>query len=77
MAKNTCIVTCEHAGNYIPPELTALFSGEHEIIATHLAYDIAALPMAMIIASIMHVPLIYTKVTRLIVDCNRSVGSDE
>lgn len=77
MAKNTCIVTCEHAGNYIPRKFVELFSEEYEIVATHAAYDIGALSMAIIIANILQAPLIYTKVTRLIVDCNRSMGSDE
>jgi len=43
MAKNTCIVTCEHAGNYIPRKFVELFSEEYEIVATHAAYDIGAL----------------------------------
>jgi len=70
------IITCEHAGNRVPNALRDYFT-DTTILSTHRAYDIGALQMARIIAKMLEAPLLYTTVTRLVVDCNRSIGSDE
>lgn len=70
------IITCEHAGNRVPNALRDCFS-DAAILSTHWAYDIGALQMARIIAKKLGAPLLYTTITRLVVDCNRSIGSDE
>lgn len=75
--EHTCIIiTCEHAGNRVPDALRDCFS-DTTVLSTHRGYDIGALQMARIIAKKLKAPLLYTTVTRLVVDCNRSVGSDE
>ncbi|MCX8122641.1 MAG: N-formylglutamate amidohydrolase [Spirochaetes bacterium] len=76
MKRSSIIITCEHATNRVPRKLVGVID-DTTILATHWAYDIGALQMARIIAQTLGVSLLYTTVTRLIVDCNRSIGSDE
>lgn len=70
------IITCEHAGNRAPNALSDCFT-DTAILSNHRAYDIGALQMARIIAKKIGAPLLYTTITRLVVDCNRSIGSNE
>lgn len=66
------VITCEHAGNEVPPEYADLFSGQEELLQSHRGYDIGALELAAQLHSAMKAPLIYTKITRLLVETNRS-----
>jgi predicted N-formylglutamate amidohydrolase len=66
------ILTCEHAGNYVPEEYTAYFKGAGATLNTHKAIDFGALELAKYLASKLHAPLHYNMVTRLIVEANRS-----
>lgn len=76
MKHTSVIITCDHAGNRVPESLRDFFY-DMAILSTHRAYDIGALKMARIVAKKLYAPLLYTTVTRLVVDCNRSIGSDE
>jgi predicted N-formylglutamate amidohydrolase len=76
MKNTSVIITCEHAGNRVPDALRDIFT-DTTILSTHWAYDIGALQMARILAKTLEAPLLYTTVTRLVVDCNRSIGSNE
>ncbi|MEJ5362315.1 MAG: N-formylglutamate amidohydrolase [Spirochaetota bacterium] len=76
MKNISILITCEHAGNRVPDALRDIFT-DTSILSTHWAYDIGALPMARILAKTLKAPLLYTSVTRLVVDCNRSIGSNE
>ncbi len=76
MGKKSIVITCEHASNRVPERLVDVIY-DSTLLTTHWAYDIGALQMARIIAQTLGVSLLYTTVTRLIVDCNRSIGSDE
>lgn len=76
MKNVSIIITCEHAGNRVPEALRDIFT-DTTMLSTHWAYDIGALQMARILAKTLEAPLLYTTVTRLVVDCNRSIGSNE
>lgn len=76
MKNVSIIITCEHAGNRVPEALRDIFT-DTAMLSTHWAYDIGALQMARILAKTLEAPLLYTTVTRLVVDCNRSIGSNE
>ncbi len=76
MSNISIIITCEHAGNRVPDALRDIFT-DTTILSTHWAYDIGALQMARILGKTLGAPLLYTSVTRLVVDCNRSIGSNE
>jgi predicted N-formylglutamate amidohydrolase len=69
------VVTCEHGGNNVPREYRSLFTGPlQDALTDHRGYDPGALKLAQTISSALSVPLMYTTVTRLLVDCNRSSG---
>jgi predicted N-formylglutamate amidohydrolase len=69
------IITCEHGGNRIPAPYRSLFSRAQAILATHRGYDAGALSMARALAVVLRAPLIFSTVSRLLVDLNRSVGN--
>lgn len=69
------IVTCEHAGNIIPAPYKKHFTGKKRLLESHRGYDIGALPLARALSRALDCPLHFTRVSRLLVDCNRSRGS--
>lgn len=68
-------VTCEHGGNRVPAPYRQLFAGREQVLETHRGYDIGILPLARAVAARFKAPLIFSEVTRLLVDLNRSPGS--
>lgn len=68
------ILTCEHAGNRVPPEWRTLFEGEAQVLDTHRGYDLGALSLARYLAEVFQAPLFASTYTRLICDLNRSPG---
>lgn len=73
MNKTTLIITCEHCGNYVPKEYQYLFSDYQQLLSTHHGYDVGVKSLARQFAEAFNVKLFNTKITRLIVDCNRSL----
>ena len=71
-----CVLVCEHAGRAIPASLGTLGLGP-EHLALHIAYDIGAAAVARAIAQAINAPLVLQPYCRLVVDCNRPVGSAE
>lgn len=67
------IFTCEHAGADIPKPLFPYFKGHEKVLKTHRACDFGALPIAKALAKYFSRPLFFTKTSRLVVDCNRSI----
>lgn len=67
------IVTCEHGGNYVPPEYQALFEPHKTILETHQGYDPGALPMAEKFAQTCADDFFYSTNCRLLIDLNRSL----
>ncbi|MGC9324190.1 MAG: N-formylglutamate amidohydrolase [Desulfomonilia bacterium] len=72
-----CIITCEHATNFIPPEYAAIFGGDSEVLNTHRGYDLGAVDIAEECARSLNAPLMLAPVSRLLVDLNRSLTSRE
>jgi predicted N-formylglutamate amidohydrolase len=71
------LFTCEHAGNEVPNELTPFFHGAYgaqwpDISTSHRAWDLGALEAARALATTCEAPLLWTAVSRLVVDTNRS-----
>ncbi|MEO8930200.1 MAG: N-formylglutamate amidohydrolase [Caldimonas sp.] len=71
------ILTCEHAGNRVPPRYRPLFVGHEHLLPTHRGWDPGALLLAREMAQRFGAPLYYEETTRLLVDLNRSVGNPE
>ncbi|MBA2654290.1 MAG: N-formylglutamate amidohydrolase [Gammaproteobacteria bacterium] len=64
-------ITCEHGGNEIPLEFDYLFENAHSILLSHEGWDIGALQLANAFFAIADFD-IYSTVSRLVVDLNRS-----
>ncbi len=71
------LLSCEHGGREVPPAYEHLFRGADDLLASHRGWDIGALGVALRMASGVPAPLVFTTVTRLLVDANRSLGHPE
>ncbi|MGE0289829.1 MAG: N-formylglutamate amidohydrolase [Bradyrhizobium sp.] len=68
------LLSCEHAGNRIPPEYRPLFRNSRRLLAGHRAYDPGALACARALGRRLRAPLIAAAYSRLLIDLNRSPG---
>lgn len=69
----TFVVSCEHAGNIVPKPYQDLFSRDVEVLNTHRAWDPGSLALGKNAAHFLKAPLFKTEVSRLLIECNRSV----
>jgi predicted N-formylglutamate amidohydrolase len=68
------VISCEHAGNRVPPRYRAQFRGQSAILKSHRGWDPGALDLARAIAIACNAPLLANTTSRLVVECNRSLG---
>ena len=66
------VLTCEHAGNKIPPTYARLFRGADDVLASHRGWDPGALTLARVLAKRLARPLLYVSWSRLFVEGNRA-----
>ncbi len=66
------VLSCEHGGNRVPKECRRLFASAGDLLRTHRAWDLGALPVARFLAETTGAPLFFSETTRLLVDLNRS-----
>ncbi len=70
------LLTCEHAGNAVPPELADVVRGRRRFLEDHYGWDPGALPLARglerRLGRRLVVPLRAHQVSRLVADVNRS-----
>ena len=66
------LITCEHATNAVPAELTPLFAGKAALLHSHRGWDAGALELARAWAARWHAPLLAAEVSRLVCDANRA-----
>ncbi len=66
------VVTCEHGGNRVPPNLARAFARWRGMLQTHRGWDPGALELAEQLAANLGAPLHASMVSRLVVDLNRS-----
>jgi predicted N-formylglutamate amidohydrolase len=70
------VIVCDHASNRFPPEFGFLGLSPAEREA-HIAWDPGALGVAQHLSRLLDAPLVYGKVSRLIIDCNRDPGAPD
>lgn len=68
------VLSCEHAGNRVPPAYRKLFRGKQRELASHRGWDPGAIELARAMAHETGAPLLANTVSRLVVETNRSVG---
>ncbi|MCB0494543.1 MAG: N-formylglutamate amidohydrolase [Cyclobacteriaceae bacterium] len=71
------IITCEHGGNLIPSQYASHFTGCEDQLESHRGWDIGALQIAQKLSTELNAKLFQTRISRLLVDCNRSVFNPE
>ena len=66
------LILCDHASNYVPPELDNLgLPPEH--LTRHIAYDPGAVEVARFVADSLNCPLVEAGFSRLLIDPNRGL----
>lgn len=70
------VLFCDHASNYIPPELHDLGLPPSEL-ARHIAWDIGAAGVTEALSEIFDAPAILCGASRLVIDCNRHLEASD
>ncbi|BCM21573.1 N-formylglutamate amidohydrolase [Mesorhizobium sp. J8] len=70
------VFTCDHASNFLPAELGTL-GLPIEDLSRHIAWDPGALPVASRMAEALDATLVETRVSRLVIDCNRPLDAPD
>jgi predicted N-formylglutamate amidohydrolase len=68
------LVTCEHGGKRVPLRYAGLFAGAEGLLASHRGWDPGAEALARHLGRTLGTVPIVSRVTRLLVDLNRSPG---
>ncbi|MEQ8241680.1 MAG: N-formylglutamate amidohydrolase [Cyclobacteriaceae bacterium] len=76
MKKRQLILTCEHAGNQVPEAYQYLFENKEKLLKSHRGWDPGAVQVADFLHHELQCPLFKNYTTRLLVECNRSVGNE-
>jgi predicted N-formylglutamate amidohydrolase len=67
------VLSCEHAVNTIPKKDNQVFLPYVELLQTHRGIDLGALSIARHLKKSLSCELVEAKVSRLLIDCNRSL----
>ena len=67
------VITCDHAGRMVPRRLGTLGLPLHEF-DRHIAYDIGAWGVSLLLAEALDAPTVGQVYSRLVIDCNRAPG---
>ncbi|MFV0358705.1 N-formylglutamate amidohydrolase [Tropicimonas sp.] len=69
-------LVCEHASRFIPAALGDL-GLDAEGLVSHAAWDIGAMDLALDLMAELDAPLVASRVSRLVYDCNRPPGAPD
>jgi predicted N-formylglutamate amidohydrolase len=70
------VLIVDHASNLIPPAFVNLGLSPTDL-TRHIAWDPGALPLARALAARLDAPIVFSRVSRLIIDCNREPGDGD
>jgi predicted N-formylglutamate amidohydrolase len=74
--KSPFLFVCDHASNYLPPDLGTLGLKDADMLR-HIAWDPGALPVALKMADTLDAALVEAGVSRLAIDCNRPLDAPD
>lgn len=74
MKKLAVVLSCEHAVNTIPQAFSALFAPYQTLLNSHRGIDFGAADIALELQKTLGCELVLATVSRLLIDCNRSVS---
>jgi predicted N-formylglutamate amidohydrolase len=75
MKPTVLFISCEHAVSKVPSTYLHLFHKHESIFETHRAIDFGALEIATHLSTTFSCDLTTATVTRLLIDCNRSISN--
>jgi predicted N-formylglutamate amidohydrolase len=70
----SALISAEHASSSVPPRWAHLFEQDPDILGSHRGWDPGSAEVARLLAGRLQAPLLEGRVTRLLVDLNRSAG---
>lgn len=68
------VIVCEHASNHVPEEFGTLGLSPSDM-TRHIAWDPGALGVARGLSELLDSPLVESRVSRLVIDCNRPLDA--
>jgi predicted N-formylglutamate amidohydrolase len=71
------VVSCEHAGNSIPKAYKEYFADAQEELQSHRGWDPGSKLIGELLSAHLKAPLFMTETSRLLVECNRSLGQPQ
>jgi len=71
------VLLCDHASNYFPPPYDHCLGVSEDDKSAHISWDPGALGVAKALSKLLDAPLIYTTVSRLVIDCNREEDRED
>jgi predicted N-formylglutamate amidohydrolase len=74
--RSPIVLLCDHASNFIPEAFGTLGLARSEL-ARHIAWDPGAAPVAQRMAAALDAVLIESRVSRLVIDCNRPLDAPD
>ncbi|WP_258103351.1 N-formylglutamate amidohydrolase [Marinoscillum sp. MHG1-6] len=74
MKRRSLIITCEHAGNYVPERFEPYFETAEKELSSHRGWDIGALLVAEKMSDYFGVECHHYDYSRLLIEVNRSIG---
>ena len=66
------LITAEHASKRVPARWQPSFRGRQDVLKSHRGWDPGSLELAQGLAGGLHAPLLQGRITRLLIDLNRS-----
>jgi predicted N-formylglutamate amidohydrolase len=74
--KSPFLIICDHASNHVPEPFGTL-GLEAADLQRHIAWDPGALPVARRLAAALDATLVESRVSRLVIDCNRPLDAPD
>ncbi len=71
--KTGLVLSCEHASADIPARFRSLFAGHESVLRTHRGWDPGTWQLGKRLSQRFQVPVLATKVSRLLIEVNRSL----
>ncbi|QND53941.1 N-formylglutamate amidohydrolase [Phyllobacterium sp. 628] len=70
------VILCDHASNHIPAPYGRL-GLQPDDLQKHIAWDPGALGVSQVMSTLLDAPLVESRVSRLIIDCNRPLQAPD
>jgi predicted N-formylglutamate amidohydrolase len=70
------LIVCDHASNRLPPRYGDMGLSQSERLS-HIAWDPGAYEVCRALVDILDAPLVFSTVSRLVIDCNRDLDAPD